>query len=99
MLEHDKRYDGCRKNSFVFATVERKTPSKLPTAFVLSAPSELPKGKQATYLRICANYRPQKEDPYRMHFTVGGNLVNYKGETHTPTSDLTTAKILFNSVI
>jgi len=95
MAEQDKRYDGCPKNLLVFATQESKTPSKLPTAFVSSAFSELPKGKKAIYLRIYANYRPQKEDPYRRRFTIAGNLSNYKGEMHTPTS----AKILFNSVL
>ena len=30
---------------------------------------------------------------------MGGNLINYQGETYTPTADLTTAKILINSVI
>jgi hypothetical protein len=61
--------------------------------------SKLPKGKKPTYLRICANYRPQKSDPYRIRWTVGGNLVDYKGETYTPTADLTTAKLLLNSTI
>ena len=62
-------------------------------------PSQLPKGKKPTYLRICANYRPQKEDPFRIRFTIGGNLINYKGDTYTPNGDLSTAKILFNSVL
>jgi hypothetical protein len=60
---------------------------------------QLPKGKKPTYLRICANYRPQKSDPYRIRWTVGGNLVDYKGDTYTPTADLTTAKLLINSTI
>jgi hypothetical protein len=62
-------------------------------------PHQLPKGKKPTYLRICANYRPQKSDPYRIRMTVGGNLVDYQGETYTPTADLTTAKLLLNSTI
>ena len=59
----------------------------------------LPPGKKPTYLRICADYRPQKKDPYRIRFTIGGNLIEYNGATYTPTADLTTAKLLFNSVI
>ena len=51
------------------------------------------------YLQIRANHRPQKSDPYRIRFTVGGNLVNYKGKTYTPKADLTTAKLPFNSVV
>jgi hypothetical protein len=61
--------------------------------------SKLPKGKKPTYLCIRANYRPQKSDPYRICWTVGGNLVDYQGETYTPTADLTTAKLLLNSTI
>ena len=60
---------------------------------------QLPAGKIPTYLRICANHRPQKEDPYRVRWTVGGNLIVYLGETYTPTADQTTAKILFNNVV
>jgi hypothetical protein len=61
---------------------------------------QLPKGKKTTYLRICANYRPHnKSDPYRIRWTVGGNLVDYQGETYTPTADLTTTKLLMNSTI
>ena len=59
----------------------------------------LPKGKKPTYLRICVNHRPHKADPYRIRMTVGGNLIEYNGEPYTPTVDLTTVKLLFNSVI
>jgi hypothetical protein len=30
---------------------------------------------------------------------VGGNLINYKGDTSTQTADLTTSKLLWNSVL
>jgi hypothetical protein len=30
---------------------------------------------------------------------VGGNKIEYAGDTSTPTADLTTAKLVFNSVI
>ena len=62
-------------------------------------PHELPTDKKATYARIVADYRPQKEDPYRVRITVGGDKVHYSGETYTPTADITTAKVLFNSVL
>ena len=58
----------------------------------------MPTGKKATYFRICSNYRPQKADPYQVCFTVGGNLVDYRGN-NTPTADLTTAKLLINSIL
>eukprot|EP00979_Chaetoceros_neogracilis_P016968 scaffold10166_cov289-Chaetoceros_neogracile.AAC.1 len=61
--------------------------------------SEMPIDKKPTYARVCANYREQKEDPYRVRITVGGDRIQYDGETFTPNADVTTAKILFNSVI
>ena len=61
--------------------------------------SELPKDKNPTYLHICADYQPQKDDPYQICFTIGGNPIYYPGDTYTPNGDLTTAKLLFNSTI
>ena len=57
------------------------------------------KNNKPTYLCICANFRPQKEDPYRVRFTVDRNLINYQRETYTPTADITTDKLLLNIVI
>ena len=58
-----------------------------------------PKDRTVTYARICVNYRPQKEDPNQVRITVGGNLINYSGELTTRTADLTTTKIMLNSVL
>ena len=62
-------------------------------------PSELPEGRTATYLRVVADLRPQKADPYRVRWTVGGDRLDYHGEVSTPASDMNTAKLLFNSTI
>ena len=51
------------------------------------------------YGRICVDHRLHKSEPNRTRLTVGGNLINYPGEKYTPTADISTAKILFNSVI
>jgi hypothetical protein len=56
-------------------------------------------GKQFTYARNVVDYRPQKEDPNRIRITVGGNLITYKGDVSTRTADLTTSKLLWNSVL
>jgi hypothetical protein len=42
--------------------------------------------------------RPQKTEVERTRLTIGGNLIGYPGDVSTKTADLTTAKILFNSV-
>eukprot|EP00970_Alexandrium_tamarense_P017799 scaffold11398_cov137-Alexandrium_tamarense.AAC.1 len=59
----------------------------------------IPKDRVITYARIVVDYRPQKEDPNRVRITAGGNLINYPGELTTRTADLTTAKLMWNSVI
>ena len=46
-----------------------------------------------------SEYRAQKADPYRIRITVGGDQIHYAGETFTPNADITTSKVLFNSVI
>jgi hypothetical protein len=62
---------------------------------------EIPQDRQhdITYGCICCNYWEQKKDAYQTHITMGGNLINYPGDCGTPTADLLTVKLLFNSVI
>ena len=55
--------------------------------------------RDITYARIVCTERPEKTDPYRTRITMGGDRVNYPGDCGTPTADLLTVKILFNSVI
>ena len=58
-----------------------------------------PRGSKTTYLNIMANIRPQKEDPYCIRFTVGGDRLDYPGPTATETAEIQTANLLFNSTI
>ena len=55
--------------------------------------------KDVTYGWIVVSYQPQKTEKERTRLTIGGNLIDYPWEVTTPTVDLTTAKLLFNSVI
>ena len=55
--------------------------------------------KDVTYGRIVTAYRPEKSDPNRVRLTVGGDRINYTGDCGTPTADMLTAKIHFNSII
>jgi len=57
---------------------------------------QIPKGKFATYLRIVATYQPEKENPRRICFTVGGNLIHYPGKISTKAA---TVKIMINSIL
>ena len=51
------------------------------------------------YGRIVVDYRPEKTNPYHTIITSGGDRVNYLGDCGTPTVDLTTAKLLLNSIV
>ena len=52
-----------------------------------------------TYAKIVVDFRPQKEDSYQIRITAGGNLLTYKGNISTRTADLSTSKLLWNSVL
>lgn len=60
---------------------------------------KLPTGRFATYGRLVVSIRPGKSETHRTRLTVGGNLIHYPDDVSTPTADITTAKVLFNSVI
>jgi hypothetical protein len=61
--------------------------------------SEIPENKISTYLRVVSAYRPEKENPRRVRWTVGGDRIDYPGDVSTKTADLTTSKILVNSTL
>jgi hypothetical protein len=56
-------------------------------------------GRQATYARFITIERPHKAETKRVRLTVGGNLVHYPDKVSTPIADLSTVKLLLNSVI
>ena len=55
--------------------------------------------KDVTYGRIGANYQPEKEDPYRIRLTIGGDRINYNEDCGIPIADLLTVKLLLNSIV
>jgi hypothetical protein len=59
----------------------------------------IPKGQTVTYARVVVDFRPQKADPHHIRITAGGNLINYPGELSKRTVDLTTSKLMWNSVL
>ena len=60
---------------------------------------KVPAGRTVTYGRIVAKIRPQKAETHSTRLTVGGNLIHFPGDVTTPTADLITARIIFNSVL
>ncbi len=57
------------------------------------------KNQTVTYARVVVDFCPQKADPRRIRITASGNLINYPGELSTWTADLTTLKLMWNSIL
>jgi hypothetical protein len=55
--------------------------------------------KDVTYGQFVCTVQPEKAEPNRTRFTVGGGRINYPGKVATPTAEMLVAKMLFNSVI
>jgi hypothetical protein len=60
---------------------------------------DIPKHKKPTYVRVVCADRPEKTNTRRVRWTAGGDRINYPGNKTTKTADLSTCKLMFNSVI
>lgn len=60
---------------------------------------DIPTGYKCTYGQIVVDIKDNKLEMYRTWVTVRGNLITYLGSVTTSTSELTTIKMLFNSVV
>ena len=81
---------------------DNKTGTKGTDAIFVMDPRDvpnIPKDQPPTYAKVVVAYRPQKDDPYRIRITAGGNKIYYPGELTTRTADMTTAKLHWNSVL
>ena len=52
-----------------------------------------------TYALYVCDYRPLKDEPYRVRITVGGDKLEYLDDAGSPAANLLETKILLNSVI
>ena len=80
----------------------KRTGAKGTDTFKILRPEQvllIPNYRVVTYANIVVDYRPQKDDPNLVRITAGGNLIIYPGELTTITADITTSKILWNSVL
>jgi hypothetical protein len=68
------------------------------TAFFLDLAS-IPKDRKITYGKLVCDFKPNKTEKHRVILTVGGDRLDYNGETATSTADITTFKILINSTL
>ena len=60
---------------------------------------EVPTGQTVTYELFVCDYRPQKEEKHRTRIMVGVDCINYPGNLTTRGADMTTIKLLLNSVV
>ncbi len=55
--------------------------------------------RDVTYGKFVCEYKPNQTEQEQTRFTVGGDKINYPGNSATPTGNLTLFKIMLNSVI
>ena len=60
---------------------------------------EVPDGKTATYARYVVDYRPEKDEPWRLRITCGGDKLDYYGDTATHSASMETIKCQLNSIV
>jgi hypothetical protein len=96
LIKHPK-YKDTWSNSF--GNEIRRLATTMETIFFINK-TDIPqdcKGDK-TYGQIVCVYREGKKNKYRIRITVESNLINYPGDCGTPTADLLTVKLLFNSI-
>ena len=60
---------------------------------------EVPAGRRATYARYVVDYRPEKDEPWRLRITCGGDKLDYLGNTTTHSASMETIKCQLNSIV
>ena len=63
------------------------------------SPQDVPPDHPVTYASFVCDYRPLKEEKYRVRLVVGGDKLHYSDDAGSPTATLIETKLLINSVI
>ena len=61
--------------------------------------SEVPPNKTVTYANMVCDYRPLKNEKFRVRLTVGGDRLPYLDDATSPAASLLEAKLIINSTI
>jgi hypothetical protein len=61
--------------------------------------NEIPNNAQVTYANFVCDYRPLKDEPWRVRLVVGGDKLTYEFDSGSPAASLLETKLLINSVI
>jgi hypothetical protein len=81
---------------------DNKTGQKGTTAMFVMLPSNvpnIPKNRVVTYAWVVVDHCPPKADPNQIQITASGNLIKSPGKLTTQTANITTAKLLWNSML
>jgi hypothetical protein len=65
--------------------------------FIMTA--QVPQERKLTNGRLVCDIRPQKAEQHRVMLTMGGDRIDYPGETAMKNTNLTTSKCLWNSTL
>jgi hypothetical protein len=68
------------------------------TAFFIDL-HNIPKDRKITYGKLVCDFKPNKTEKHWVGLTVGGDILDYSGDTATSTADIATFKILINSTL
>ena len=60
---------------------------------------KVPQYAKVTYFCIVSSICPQKKETHRVQLTLVGDKITFYGPVSTPTSDIKTSKIHWNSII
>ena len=60
---------------------------------------EVPDDRKVTYANFVCDFRPNKDDPYRVQLIVGGDKLEYDQDACSPAASLLETKLLVNSII
>lgn len=78
--------------------VGTRMPTGTNTIFFIKK-DDVPTGRTTTYANAICDYRPMKEEAWRVRLTVGGDKLDYPGDPGAPAASLTETKLVVNSVI
>jgi hypothetical protein len=68
------------------------------TAFFIDLTS-IPKDCKIIYGKLVCDFKPNKTEKHQVRLTVGGDRLDYSGDTATSTADITTFNFLINSTL
>ena len=92
-----------RRRNWAHGPGRQKTKTKGKNCILVTDHAQIVKmyaeDKPLTYAHIAVSFRPQKLDPNRVHITVGGNLIKCPGGLTARIIEITTTKIVWDSII